>query len=70
MSSKSSVIAAAHVSYHFTWGRVLRTATEYPWSYYFRVTGAHDTVLDYAGLFSITLRNDNVEEFDTRWMKF
>ena len=34
---------------------------------YFRVTGAHDTVLDYADLFSITLRNDNVQDFDTRW---
>ena len=34
---------------------------------YFRVTGAHDTVLDYADLFSITLRIDNVQEFDTRW---
>ena len=34
---------------------------------YFRVTGAHDTVLDYADLFSVTLRNDNVQEFDTRW---
>ena len=30
----------------------------------FRVTGAH---LDYTDLFSITLRNDNVQEFDTRW---
>ena len=27
---------------------------------YFRVTGAHDTVLDYADFFSITLRNDDV----------
>ena len=35
----------------------------------FRVTGAHDTVLDYADLFSITLRNDDVQEFDTRWDK-
>ena len=26
----------------------------------FRATGAHDTVLDYADLFSITLRNDDV----------
>ena len=26
---------------------------------YFRVTGAHDTVLDYADLFAITLRNDD-----------
>ena len=30
------------------------------------VTGAHDTVLDYADLFSVTLRDDNVQEFDTR----
>ena len=34
---------------------------------YFRVTGAHDTILDYADLFTITLRNDDVQEFDTRW---
>ena len=34
---------------------------------YFRVTGAHDTVLDYADLFSITLRNDDVQKTDTRW---
>ena len=34
---------------------------------YFRVTGAHDTVLDYAVLFSVTLRDDNFQEFDTRW---
>ena len=34
---------------------------------YFRVTGAHDTVLDHADSFSITLRNDDVQEFDTRW---
>ena len=33
----------------------------------FVLTGAHDTVLDCADLFSITLRNDNVQEFDTRW---
>ena len=33
---------------------------------YFRVTGAHDTVLDYADLFSITLHDDNIQEFDTR----
>ena len=29
--------------------------------------GAHDTVLDSADLFSITLRNDDVQDFDTRW---
>ena len=34
---------------------------------YFRVTGAHDTVLDYAYSFSITFRNVNVQEFDTIW---
>ena len=34
---------------------------------YFRVTGSHDTVLGYANLFTITLRNDDVQEFDTRW---
>ena len=34
---------------------------------YMIVSGAHDTVLDFSDLFSITLRNDNVQEFDTRW---
>ena len=34
---------------------------------FFGVAGAHDTVLDYADLFTITLRNDDVQEFDTRW---
>ena len=34
---------------------------------YFRVTGAHDTVLDYADFFSVILHDDNVQEFDTRW---
>ena len=34
---------------------------------YFRGTGAHDTVLDFADLFSVTLRDDNIQEFDTRW---
>ena len=34
---------------------------------YFRVTDAHHTVLDHADLFSLTLRNDDVQEFDTRW---
>ena len=34
---------------------------------YVRVTGAHDTVLDNADLFSVTLRDDNIQEFDTRW---
>ena len=34
---------------------------------YFRVTGAHDTILDYADLFSVTLHDDNIQEFNTRW---
>ena len=34
---------------------------------YFRVTGAHDAVLDYADLFSVALDDDNSQEFDTRW---
>ena len=34
---------------------------------YFRVTGAHDTVSDYADFFSVTLHDDNIQEFDTRW---
>ena len=27
----------------------------------------HDTVLDYVDLFSAALRDDNIQEFDTRW---
>ena len=34
---------------------------------YFRVTVAHDTVLDYADLFSVTVHDDNIQEIDTRW---
>ena len=34
---------------------------------YFQVTLAHDTVIDSADLFTITLRHDDVQEFDTRW---
>ena len=34
---------------------------------YFRVTDAHDTVLDYADLFSVAVQDDNIQEFDTRW---
>ena len=33
----------------------------------FRVTDAHDTVLDFADLFSVTLHDDNIQEFDTRF---
>ena len=34
---------------------------------YFRVTGARDTVLECAVLFSVILRDDNFQDFDTRW---
>ena len=37
---------------------------------YIRVTGVNDSVLDYADLFSIVLRNDDIQEFDTRWDEF
>ena len=33
----------------------------------FRVIGALDTVLDYTDLFSVTLHDDNIQEFETRW---
>ena len=36
-------------------------------AYMIWLTGAHNTVLDYADPFTNTLRNDNVQEFDTRW---
>ena len=34
---------------------------------YFRFTGANDSVENYADLFTVALRNDNVQEFDTKW---
>ena len=34
---------------------------------YFRVTGANDSVENYADLFTIALRNDDIEEFDSKW---
>ena len=34
---------------------------------YFRVIGAHDTVLHYADLFSVIHHDDYLQEFDTRW---
>ena len=33
---------------------------------YFRVTGANDSVEDYADLFTISLRNDDIQEFDSK----
>ena len=37
---------------------------------YFRVTGAHDSVENYADLFTIGLRNDDIQEFDSKWDGF
>ena len=33
---------------------------------YFRVTGSHDSVENYADLFTISLRNDDIQEFDSK----
>ena len=33
----------------------------------FRVTGTHDSVENYTDLFSIVLRNDAIQEFDSEW---
>ena len=34
---------------------------------YFRVTGANDSVENYADLFTVALRNDDIQEFDSKW---
>ena len=34
---------------------------------YFRVTGANESVESYADLFTKVLRNDDIQEFDTKW---
>ena len=34
---------------------------------YFWVTGANDSVENYADLFTISLRNDDIHEFDSQW---
>ena len=34
---------------------------------YFRVTGANDPVENYADLFIISLRNDDIQELDSKW---
>ena len=34
---------------------------------YFRVTGANDSVENYADLFTIIPRNDDIQEFDSKW---
>ena len=34
---------------------------------HFRVTGTHDSVENYTDLFTISLRNDDIQEFDSKW---
>ena len=34
---------------------------------YFQVTGGNDSVENYADLFTIALRNDDIQEFDSKW---
>ena len=34
---------------------------------YFRVTGVHDSVENYAYLFTISPRNDDIQKFDSKW---
>ena len=34
---------------------------------YFQVTGTHDSVENYTDLFTIALRNDDIQEFDSKW---
>ena len=34
---------------------------------YFRVIGVHDSVENYADLFTTVLRNDDIKEFDSKW---
>ena len=34
---------------------------------YFRVTGANDSIENYADLFTGVLRNDDLQEFDSKW---
>ena len=34
---------------------------------YFRVTGSNDSVENYADLFTVVLRSDDIQEFDSKW---
>ena len=34
---------------------------------HFRDTGSHDSVENYTDLFTIVLRNDDIQEFDSKW---
>ena len=47
----------------FLWGRQI----SYLIYDQFRVTGANDSVENFADLFTIVLRNDDIQEFDSKW---
>ena len=34
---------------------------------YFRVAGANESVENYADLFTVVLRNDDIQDFDSKW---
>ena len=34
---------------------------------HFRVAGSHDSLENYTDLFTIVLRNDDIQEFDSKW---
>ena len=53
----------AHKEDRFRWGRQIADLIYE----YFLVTGANDSVEKYADLFKIVLRNDDVQEFDSKW---
>ena len=45
----------------------IRTQIAYLIYDYYRVTGSHGSVENYADLFTISLRNDDIQEFDSKW---
>ena len=53
----------AHKEDHFFHGRQIA----YLIYEYFRVTGANDSVENYADQFNLSLRNDDIQEFDSKW---
>ena len=44
-----------------------RTVSFEVFTNFFRVIGANDSVDNYADLFTVGLRNDDIEEFDSKW---
>ena len=50
--------------------RFLRKHRLPTWSTTTSVTGTHDSVEDYTDLFTVVLRNDDIQEFDSKWDGF